>query len=147
MDADRSKNAAVDVSGRINVVPDRNPEQLVQHRHKIAVRRDRLTVFRIMTGTEIETAGEIADVMIKQKKRGRLAVKPAPFLIHRKFFPIFSWILLLSKAHYKDCRLLHRGRKRFPDLHTGINPGMRWWNCEYHHPRLTLLQHRWEWSR
>ena len=29
-----------------------------------------------MTGTEIETVGEIADVMIKQKKRGRLAVKP-----------------------------------------------------------------------
>lgn len=34
-----------------------------------------------MTGTEIETVGEIADVMIKQKKRGRLAVKPTPFPI------------------------------------------------------------------
>lgn len=95
MDADRSKNAAVDVSGRINVVPDRNPEQLVQHRHKIAVRRDRLTVFRTMTGTEIETeietVGEIADVMIKQKKRGRLAVKPGAlsntFLVGFYFFP------------------------------------------------------------
>lgn len=82
VDADRSVNAAVDVSvsGRINVVPDRNPEQLLQRRLRIAVRRDHLTVFRTMTGTEIETAGEIADVMIKQKKRGRLAVKPGtPF--------------------------------------------------------------------
>lgn len=91
VDADRSKNAVVDVSGRINVVPDRNPEQLVQHRHRIAVRRDRLTVFRTMTGTEIETVGEIADVMIKQKKRGRLAVKPGAlsntFLVGFYFFP------------------------------------------------------------
>ncbi len=93
MDADRSVNAAVDVSvsGRINVVPDRNPEQLVQRRHRIAVRRDRLTVFRTMTGTEIETVGEIADVMIKQKKRGRLAVKPGAlsntFLVGFYFFP------------------------------------------------------------
>ena len=91
VDADRSKNAAVDVSGRINVVPGRNPEQLVQHRHRTAVRRDRLTVFRTMTGTEIETVGEIADVMIKQKKRGRLAVKPGAlsntFLVGFYFFP------------------------------------------------------------
>ena len=82
MDADRSVNAAVDVSvsRRINVVPDRNPEQLLQRRLRIAVRRDHSTVFRTMTGTEIETVGETADVMIKQKKRGRLAVKPgAPF--------------------------------------------------------------------
>lgn len=146
MDADRSKNAAVDVSGRINVVPDRNPEQLVQHRHKIAVRRDRLTVFRTMTGTEIETeietVGEIADVMIKQKKKRASGCKAG-----RPFQYFFSWILLLSKARYKDCRLLRRDRNRFPGWHTGINPGMQWWNCEYHHPRLTLLQHRWEWSR
>lgn len=80
VDADRSVNAAVDVSGRINVVPDRNPEQLLQRRLRIAVRRDHSTVFRTMTGTEIETVGETADVMIKQKKRGRLAVKPGtPF--------------------------------------------------------------------
>lgn len=92
VDADRSKNAAVDVSGRINVVPGRNPEQLLQHRHRTAVRRDHLTVFRTMTGTEIETAREIADVMIKQKrKRGRLAVKPDAFsntfLVGFHFFP------------------------------------------------------------
>lgn len=74
VDADRSKNAAVDVSGRINVVPGRNPEQLVQHRHRTAVRRDRLTVFRTMTGTEIG----IVDVKTnrRRKERGRLAVKP-----------------------------------------------------------------------
>lgn len=89
VDADRSKNAAVDVSGRINVVPDRNPEQLLQHRHRIAVRRDRLTVFRTMTGTEIETAGEIADVMIKHKKRGRLAVKPGALFNSQEILSYF----------------------------------------------------------
>ena len=79
VDVNRSENAvvAVNVSGRINVVPDRNPERLLQLRYRIAVRRDRLTVFRTMIGTEIETVGEIADVMIRQRrKRGRLAVKP-----------------------------------------------------------------------
>lgn len=45
-----------------------------------------------MTGTEIETAREIADVMIEQKrKRGRLAVKPDAlsntFLVGFHFFP------------------------------------------------------------
>ncbi len=45
-----------------------------------------------MTGTEIETAREIVDVMIKQKrKRGRLAVKPDAlsntFLVGFHFFP------------------------------------------------------------
>lgn len=93
VDVDRSVNAAVDVSvsGRINVVPDRNPEQLLQRRLRIAVRRDHLTVFRTMTGTEIETVGETADVMIKQKKRGRLAVKPGALsntvLVGFYFFP------------------------------------------------------------
>ena len=78
MDADAGRNAdkavAVNVNERINAVPDRSLEWHRRYQHRIAVRRDRLTVFRTMTGTELG----IEDVKTnrRRKERGRLAVKP-----------------------------------------------------------------------